>query len=84
MYLHRSFTHRLITLRNGIGNAIHCQSIIIVSLSYDVIDNVLSRDGHEERKTLIAMLQNDHPDVNVNGDSQGSALAMLPFTLKLL
>ena len=47
--------HRLITLRNGIGNAIHCQSIIIVSLSYDVIDNVLSRDGHEERKTLIAM-----------------------------
>ena len=30
------------------------------------------------------LLQNDHPDVNVNGDSQGSALAMLPFTLKLL
>ena len=26
------------------------------------------------------LLQNDHPDVNV----KGSALAMLPFTLKLL
>ena len=38
--------HRLITLRNGIGNAIHCQSIIIVSLAYDVIDNGLYRDGH--------------------------------------
>ena len=48
----RPYVHRLITLRNGIGNAIHCQSIIIASLSYDVIDNVLSRDGHE---ALIAM-----------------------------
>ena len=43
---HACLKHRLITLRNGIGNAIHCQSIIIVSLAYDVIDNVLYRDGH--------------------------------------
>ena len=44
-----STVHRLIILRNGIGNAIHCPSIIIVSLAYDIIMMSYSacyRDGH--------------------------------------
>ena len=53
-----SHTHRFITLRNGIGNAIHCQSIIIVSLAYDIIMTCfieMDMDSLNERKSLIAI-----------------------------